>query len=157
MQRNKSLTRTISFPDTSYEYLAHELQAATALASPEIQEAVPALVRALRPAVKQMQSQILLNLIEELQDAGIAHGLYVKTASDGLELAFEEPVALPDNDENLVRITLRIPETTRDAITAEISDSALSMNSWIVAATREKLARRHVSTNMSRRITGWSM
>ncbi|QRV01582.1 hypothetical protein JTE88_05615 [Arcanobacterium phocisimile] len=157
MKYTESPNRTISFPEESSEYLVQELEAATALASPDIQAAVPALVRALRPAINHMQSQILLNLIEELQDVGIAHGLYVKTFTDGLELAFEEPTAVPDSDEDLVRITLRIPETIRDAITAEIADSAVSMNSWIVTAAREKLARRHVSTQTSRRLTGWSM
>ncbi|WP_216404849.1 hypothetical protein [Arcanobacterium phocae] len=139
--------------------LEAQLRATTTLASSEVQHAVPLLVRALGPAMATIQHDLVLEMIEELNGSGITSGLYVKTTSDGQELAVEHPsVLMPDADDGTnVRITLRLPENIRDAINAEIADSATSLNSWLVAAAREKLARQQTDHRSKHKVTGWSI
>lgn len=144
--------------DTTFEsHLSRELEAATALASEEVKAALPSLVRALGPAVAQLRQEILVQCAAELNDSGITSGLYVRMTESGPVFATESTKApIPEfDDDPLVRMTLRLPQALRDSIGAHVSTYGGSINSWIVAAVREKLAE---STRASRhRLSGWSV
>ena len=60
------------------EILAAELEAATALASEDVRAAVPAITRALGPALAQIRQEILVDAAESLNRQGITTNLYVR-------------------------------------------------------------------------------
>ncbi len=137
------------------EILAAELEAATALASEDVRAAVPAITRVLGPALTQIRQEILVDAAETLNRQGITSNLYVRAAKDGPEFAVDSNPAVPDfEDEPVVRMTLRLPRTLRDAITTQTQTTGGSLNSWIIEAVTDKLSRRQPSPN---RLSGWSM
>lgn len=137
------------------EILAAELEAATALASEDVRAAVPAITRALGPALAQIRQEILVDAAESLNRQGITTNLYVRAGKSGPEFAVDSTPNVPDfDDDPVVRMTLRLPRTLRDAITTHTQTTGGSLNSWIVEAVTDKLSRRQPSAN---RLSGWSM
>lgn len=144
--------------DTIYvDHLARELEAATALASDEVKAALPALVRALSPALAQLRQDILVQCASDLNESGVTSGLYVRMTTDGPEFAIENSPTTPADfdDDRLVRMTLRLPEALRDSINAHIATHGGSLNSWLVTAATEKLSRNRTTT--TKRLSGWSI
>lgn len=142
--------------DDAVATLTAELEAATALASDEVRAALPAIARALRPALTQIRQDMLIESAEDLNASGITSGLYVRMGSSGPEFATDAPSPAPDvsDDEPMVRLTLRLPQGLRDAILGATRDSGQSLNSWLVAAASDNLARSYRST---KRLSGWSI
>lgn len=135
-----------------------ELEAATALASEDVKAAVPALMRALEPALEKIHRGVLVDVAEILNNEGMTDSLHLREGPDGIEFASSAPGPareVPD-DSRTIRLTLRIPESLRDAITADSERTGESLNSWIVTAATERIRRdrRRSTTN---RATGWNI
>ena len=79
----------------------------------------------------------------------------MRAGKSGPEFAVDSTPNVPDfDDDPVVRMTLRLPRTLRDAITTHTQTTGGSLNSWIVEAVTDKLSRRQPSAN---RLSGWSM
>ena len=134
--------------------LRRDLVAAAEAAGPEAREATERLTYALDPAARlalmEAVSQAAAEITAEMSDGGVDVRL------NGRELDFvvhQTPVAAPaplpapsaaeeaEDDGNLARITLRIPESVKARAEEMAAKSGHSLNTWLVtvvrAATRE--------------------
>ena len=137
------------------ESLRRDLLAAAEAAGPEAREATERLAFALDPAARlalmEAVSQAAAEITAEMPNGGVDVRL------DGRELAFlvhtaptagAEPASGPapaadeaEDDGNVARVTLRIPESVKTRAEEMAARSGHSLNTWLVnvvrAATRE--------------------
>lgn len=163
--------------------LRNALAAAGQAATDDVREAADRLSYAVEPALR-------LTLIEAFGDAAAE----VTTQLDGLSIdvrirggnpefvASEESVAAaeitppsppeppappapPDADQNMSRISLRLPENLKERVEAAAAAEGLSVNGWLIRAIYQMLdggqrgiqvGPQGVNINLGRRVTGWA-
>src|SRR4051812_44803410 len=132
------------------ENLRRDLLAAAEAAGPEVREAAERLAFALDPAARlslmEAVSQAAAEITAEMPDGGVDVRL------DGRELDFvvhAAPAAAPavapapatgeeeeEDDGNVARVTLRIPESVKARAEELASRSGHSLNTWLVNVVR---------------------
>ena len=136
--------------------LRRDLMAAAEAAGPEAREAAERLTFALDPAARlammEAVSQAAAEITAEMSDGGVDVRLngreldfmvHTSTPGPAIPTAPTPPAAPEETDEdgNVARITLRIPESVKAKAEEMAAKSGHSLNTWLVtvvrAATRE--------------------
>ena len=135
------------------ESLRRDLLAAAEAAGPDAREATERLTYALDPAARLALMEAISQAAAEITAELPAGGVDVRLNGRDLEFAVHAPPAPaasapapapadePDDDGNLARITLRIPESVKTKAEELAAKSGSSLNTWLVnvvrAATRD--------------------
>lgn len=135
------------------ESLRRDLLAAAEAAGPEARETTERLAYALDPAARLALMEAISQAAAEITAELPAGGVDVRLNGRDLEFAVHAPPVAPeaapqpapadevDDDGNVSRITLRIPESVKAKAEEMASRSGSSLNTWLVnvvrAATRE--------------------
>ncbi|WP_418064238.1 pilus assembly protein HicB [Pimelobacter simplex] len=168
--------------------LRRDLLAAADSAGPEAREVAERLGYALDPAVRLAVMEAISQAASEITATMPRGGVDVRL--DGRDLAFvvdagDDPVlppqppaapvppALPDEDEGLARVSLRLPESLKARADELATQAGQSLNTWLVALVRGATSARavHVDVDLTsrpfggdfpfggqpgnRRMTGW--
>lgn len=169
------------------ESLRRDLMAAAEAAGPEAREATERLAFALDPAARlalmEAVSQAAAEITAEMPDGGVDVRLngreldfvvHTTPASPVEASAPTAPDEEPEDDGNVARITLRIPESVKAKAEELAARSGHSLNTWLVtvvrAATRESAINVDIDLSSipflsgndpfggkrgNRRMTGW--
>ncbi|MBA2954775.1 toxin-antitoxin system HicB family antitoxin [Nocardioides sp. MAH-18] len=135
------------------ESLRRDLLAAAEAAGPDAREATERLTYALDPAARLALMEAISQAAAEITAELPAGGVDVRLNGRDLEFAVHAPPAPaasapapapadePEDDGNLARITLRIPESVKTRAEELAAKSGSSLNTWLVnvvrAATRD--------------------
>jgi len=133
------------------ENLRRDLNAAAAAGGAEV-------IRAADLLGGSLESSIRLCLLEALSDAAaeittrLAHGAvelrlrgreaeFVVTESEPVPQQSPTPAAAPGEDAgDITRITLRLPETLKEAVETAAAAEGISVNAWLVRAIAQMLS-----------------
>ena len=168
--------------------LRRDLVGVAEAAGPDGQAAAGRLLLALEPAVRLTVMEVLAQAAAEITadlPAGVVEvrlrgrdpELVVEVPSEALAPpsppANPPPVPGPADagdpvgtgDDDIARITLRLPESLKARIEDRAADSGHSLNAWIVSALRAATQQRHVNVDIdlssipfggaNRRMSGW--
>lgn len=134
------------------EELKTDLKAAAAPGGKEVSEAAELLSTALEPSVRLTMLEALSDASAEitaaLEDASVEARLRGREVDFVVEEATHEPVspaqpedAPTDQSSDIARISLRLPESLKEAVESRASMDNISVNSWLVRAIAAEVGR----------------
>jgi hypothetical protein len=148
------------------EALRADLIRAAEVGDEGVRAAAERLTLALEPALRLALMSALSDAAAEITAA--LDGPVVEVRLQGRDPAFvvanpapaaHQSSAEPDDDGDVARITLRLPEAVKARAEAAAAAAGQSLNTWLVAAARAaahaERIHRHAHRNSPRRITGW--
>lgn len=161
--------------------LAEQLAAATRGAGPDTEAAAQRLVVALDPAMRLAMMEALSQAAAEITAELPSGSVDVRLAGRDLDFVLELPAAPtpqpePEPEEtgdgDVVRITLRLPDSLKTRAEELAATSGQSLNAWLVSAVRRATHERAVSIDIDlssvpfdnfpgrgrggRRMSGWA-
>ena len=168
------------------EGLRRDLRGAAEAAGPDGQAAAERILLALEPAVRLTVMEVLSQAAAEISADLPAGVVEVRLRGRDPELVVDVPATAPappapppppaapepgetgsevGDDGDVVRITLRLPESVKSRAEELASHSGHSLNAWIVNAVRAATTQRTVDVDIdlssipfggkSRRMSGW--
>ena len=168
--------------------LRRDLAGAAEAAGPEGRAAADRILLALEPAVRLTVMEVLAQAAAEISADLPAGVVEVRLRGRDPELVVDVPTAAPSpptspapptppappepgdpdlgDDENIARITLRLPESVKARAEEHAARSGHSLNAWIVNTLRAATDRRAVNVDIdlssfpfggdkTRRMSGW--
>ncbi|MFA9430484.1 toxin-antitoxin system HicB family antitoxin [Egicoccus sp. AB-alg2] len=144
---------------TTIETVRERLRALAGL-SPEAGRAADAMADALDDGMRVALLDLLGSLAAEL--TGQLDGMRIEVRVDGRDATLvavpDEPVAAPPPPPSGgdARLTLRLPESLKDAVTQAADRDGVSVNTWIVRGLSAMVHRPPTTPVVGSRLTGWA-
>ncbi|QSB04313.1 toxin-antitoxin system HicB family antitoxin [Natronoglycomyces albus] len=119
-----------------------------------------------RLALLEALSDAAAEITDQLDRAGSSASVDVRVrgrAADltvsNVEAATVEPAPAPATDDNVARITLRLPESLKDNVEAAAATEGISVNAWLVRAINNSVhgpTPQGKGSRFNQRITGYA-
>jgi len=148
------------------EGLQADLESTAALGGDDVRRAATVLVAALGPAIRLRVLDALEQAAEELTQSFPGATVELKLSGRdpvlSLSLGANGPPQSPEemagggaSEDEIARITLRLPETLKARIERLASREGVSVNTWLVSAAYQALRLPPATPRSGRRITGF--